>query len=132
MYLSLAPLLFLAFFSFNEINNFREINPPEGFDSHPGNLLEADFRPAVAFGWPVTHPQSGHQLPRTRAMARLSESWCIHFGGRKQVRERSCRGCEPANHSADEFGLLNRKVKCLKSETRARQSCYNPVHERPD
>jgi hypothetical protein len=39
MYLSLAPLLFLAFFPFNEINDFREINPPRGSNPTPGTSL---------------------------------------------------------------------------------------------
>src|SRR5260370_5522357 len=41
-------LWFFSILLFRRINNLRRINPPEGFDSHPGNFLERDFWTAFA------------------------------------------------------------------------------------
>jgi len=48
VYLTSAFLWFFSILLFRRINNLRRINPPEGFDSHPGNFLERDFWTALA------------------------------------------------------------------------------------
>jgi len=45
VYLTSAFLWFFAVLLFRRINNLRRINPPEGFDSHPGhNCFHSFFR----------------------------------------------------------------------------------------